>query len=89
MKELQTIISGVKTIADYKQAKETMIQLTEKAYAKHRENEKPWIHGEPVRAEYIPVKLSNMLVYDLMVTYSDGKAFHYDNNLDLAGEVKA
>lgn len=89
MKELQTIISGVKTIAEYKQAKETMIQLTEKAYAKHRENEKPWIHGEPVRAEYIPVRLPNMVVYDLMVTYEDGKAYHYDNNLEFAGEVKA
>lgn len=89
MKELQTIISGVKTIAEYKQAKETMIKLTALAYEKHKAHEKPWTHGEPIRAEYIPVKLSNMLVYDLMVTYSDGKAFHYDNNLDLVGEVKA
>lgn len=89
MKEIQTIISGTKTIAEYKQAKETMIQLTEKAYAKHREQENPWTHGEPIRAEYIPVRLSNTLVYDLKVTYEDGRAYHYDSNVNLAGEVKA
>lgn len=89
MKEIQTIISGTKTIAEYKQAKETMIQLTEKAYAKHREQENPWTHGEPIMAEYIPVKLSHMLVYDLKVTYEDGRAYHYDSNVNLAGEVKA
>ena len=86
-KELITIISGVKTIAEYKQAKETMIKLTALAYQKHKEQEKPWTHGEPIRAEYIPVKLSNMLVYDLMVTYEDGKAFDYDNHVNLVREV--
>ena len=89
MKEIQTIISGVKTIAEYKQAKETMIKLTELAYEKHKAQEVPWTHGEPIRAEYIPVRLPNMLVYDLMVTYEDGRAYHYDNNVNLAGEVKA
>lgn len=86
-KELITIISGVKTIAEYKQAKETMIKLTALAYEKHKAQETPWTHGEPIRAEYIPVKLSNMLVYDLMVTYEDGKSFEYDSNLRPVREV--
>ena len=43
------IIKNAKTIAEFKETRERMKQLTEKCYSKHKNKFKDWKEGEPIK----------------------------------------
>ena len=47
---VNVIIKNAKTIAEYKEMKEKMKQLTEKCYDKHKKEFKDWKDGELLKA---------------------------------------
>lgn len=72
---LETVIRGTHSISEYKQAKNTLEELTQKAYEKHRQLVQ-WTHGEPIRARY------NDVTGYLQVVYSDSATYEYNSQLE-------
>lgn len=68
---LNTVIKGTKTIAEYKQVKETMETLTAEFYARHKSAWENWENGEPVKAWFDSDN-------NLCIEYENGKWWHYN-----------
>lgn len=70
------IIKNAKTIAEYKEMKEKMKQLTEKCYSNHKNEFKDWKEGEPVKVWIDSTK-------HICIEYESGAFWHYSDE----GEV--
>lgn len=70
------IIKNAKTIAEYKEMKEKMKQLTEKCYDKHKKEIKDWKDGEPLKAWVDSTQ-------HICIEYESGAFWHYSDK----GEV--
>lgn len=68
---MNTVIKGTKTIAEFKQVRETMENLARENYARHKEACEDWQEGEPVKVWY---------EFDgsLCIEYKSGKWWHYN-----------
>lgn len=68
---LNTVIKGTKTIAEYKQVRETMETLTAEFYNNHKSAWENWENGEPVKAWFDSDN-------NLCIEYENGKWWHYN-----------
>ena len=68
---VHTVIKGTKTIAEFKELREKMEQLTEVYFNNHKQAFENWENGEPVKAWWD----SNS---NLCIEYENGKWWHYN-----------
>ena len=70
-KMVHTVIKGTKTIAEFKELKEKMENLTEVYFNHHKSAWENWENGEPVKVWWD----SNN---NLCIEYENGKWWHYN-----------
>ena len=68
---VHTVIKGTKTIAEFKELREKMENLTEVYFNDHKSAWENWENGEPVKAWW---DNNN----NLCIEYENGKWWHYN-----------
>lgn len=68
---VHTVIKGTKTIAEFKELREKMENLTEVYFNHHKSAWENWENGEPVKAWW---DNNN----NLCIEYENGKWWHYN-----------
>lgn len=67
---MRTVIRGTKTIEEYKQTHQRMVDLADLAYQRHKADCKNWEEGEPVKAWF-------KKGCDVCIEYSSGAVWYY------------